>query len=151
MGVGNARNNKGWLWLLSHKVVPVREWLGSHGGELDYKLCGHALESISHCFWNCTESISIWTSHQKPPNCGSLRCGNVVWGSIQGLTLNGDGWAEQLNPQGHGFIVKSGSMFLCDGVRPITNSDFFEEIWLMVACLSVWHIWINSKSSHAGR
>ena len=32
-------------------------------------------------------------------------------------------------------------MFLCDGVRPCTNSEFFEEIWLMVACLSVWHIW----------
>ena len=34
-------------------------------------------------------------------------------------------------------------MFQCDGVRPGTNSEFFEEIWLMVACLSVWHIWIR--------
>ena len=60
--------------------------------------------------------------------------GNVVWGSIQGLTLNGEGWAEQLNPQGHGFIVHGGSMFQCVGVRPGTNSMFFEEIWIMVAC-----------------
>ena len=41
----------------------------------------------------------------------------------------------------NGCIVKSGGVFLCDGVRPITNSDFFEEIWLMAACLSIWHIW----------
>ena len=53
---------------------------------------------------------------------------------------NGDGWAEQLNPHGHGLIVKSGSVFLCDGVRPDTNSELFEEICLMVACLSAWHI-----------
>ena len=63
--------------------------------------------------------------------------GNVVWGSIQGLTLNGDGWAEMLNPHGHGFMVKSGSVFLCDGVRHGTNSEIFEKIWLMVGCLSV--------------
>ena len=61
-------------------------------------------------------------------------------GSIPCLTLNGDGWAEQLNPQLYGFIVKSRSVFLCDGVRPGTNSEFFEDIWLMVACLSIWHI-----------
>ena len=41
---------KVWLWLLSHKAVSVGEWLGSHGGESGCKLCGHALESISHCF-----------------------------------------------------------------------------------------------------
>ena len=34
-------------------------------------------------------------------------------------------------------------MFQCDGVRLGTNSDFFEEIWLMVVSLSVWHIWIT--------
>ena len=51
--------------------------------------------------------------------------GNVVWGSIQGLTLNGELWTEQLNPRGHGFIVQGGSVFQCDGVRPNTNSKFF--------------------------
>ena len=64
-------------------------------------------------------------------------------GSIPCLTLNGDGWAEQLNPHGHGFIVKSSSVFLCDGGRLDTNSKVFEEIWLMVACLSVWRIRIK--------
>ena len=84
--------------------------------------------------------------------------GNVVWRSIPGLTLKGESWGEQLNPQGHGFIVQGGSVFQCDGVRPDTISEFFEEIWLMVACLSVWHIWIRrykfvfqQQSSHAGR
>ena len=32
-------------------------------------------------------------------------------------------------------------MFQCDGVRPDTNSQIFEEIRLMVVCLLVWHIW----------
>ena len=50
---------KAWLWLLSHKAVPIGEWLSSCGGEAGCKLCGHALESISHCFWNCIEAISI--------------------------------------------------------------------------------------------
>ena len=68
--------------------------------------------------------------------------GNVVWGSIQGLSLKGESWGEQLNPHRHGFIVHGGSVFQCDGVRPGINSDFFEEIWLMVVCLSIWHIWI---------
>ena len=67
--------------------------------------------------------------------------GNVVWGSTQVLTLNGEGWTEELNPQGHGFIMHSGSVFLYYGVKPGTTSEFFEEIWLMVECLSVWHIW----------
>ena len=62
---------------------------------------------------------------------------NVVWGSIQGLSLKGEIWGERLNPQGHGFKVQGGRVFQCDGVRPGTNSEFFEEIWLMVACLSV--------------
>ena len=37
--------------------------------------------------------------------------GNVVWGSIQGLSLKGERWTEQLNPQGHGFIVQRGRVF----------------------------------------
>ena len=39
--------------------------------------------------------------------------GKVVQDSIQGLTLNVEGWAEQLNPQGHGFIVQGGNVFQC--------------------------------------
>ena len=59
-----------------------------------------------------------------------------LWGSsIQGLTLKGEGWSKQLNPQGHGFIVQSGNVFQCAGVRLGTNTEFFEEIWLTVACL----------------
>ena len=122
------------------KVGSVGEWLSSCGGEVGCKLCGHALESISHYFWNCTEAISIWSRSLKiVTTCGVN--GNVLWGSIHGLTLNGEGWVEQLNPQEHGFIVQGGSVFLCDGMRPNTNAEFFEEIWLMVVCLSVWHIW----------
>ena len=41
------------------KVGSVGEWLSSCGGEVGCKLCGHALESISHCFWNCTEAMII--------------------------------------------------------------------------------------------
>ena len=67
--------------------------------------------------------------------------GRVVWGSFQELKLIGEGWAEQLNPHDHGFIVQGGNVFQCVGVRPSTKSEFFEEIWMMVACLSVWHIW----------
>mgnify|MGYP000565416871 FL=1 len=81
-------NIKVWLWLLSHKAVSVGEWLGSHGGESGCKLCGHALESISQCFWNCTEAISIWTRSLSIVAAHGVN-GNVVWGSIQGLTLNG--------------------------------------------------------------
>ena len=62
---------------------------------------------------------------------------NVVGGSIRGLTLNGEGWAEQLNPQGHGYIAQSGSVFQCDGVRPGTNFENFKEIWLMVVCVLI--------------
>ena len=51
---------KVWLWLLSHKVVPVGKWLGSRGGEAGCQLCGHALESIPHYFYNCIEVINIW-------------------------------------------------------------------------------------------
>ena len=50
---------KVWLWLLRHKVVFVGEWSSSRGGEVCCKLCGHALESLSHCFQNCIEAISI--------------------------------------------------------------------------------------------
>ena len=41
----------------------------------------------------------------------------------------------------HGFIVEGGKVFQCARVRPGTNSEFFEEIWMMVACLTGWHIW----------
>ena len=46
-----------------------------------------------------------------------------------------EGWAEQLNPQGHGFKVQGGNVFQCVRERPNTNFDFFEEKWQMVACL----------------
>ena len=120
MGIGYARKIKAWLWLLSHKAVPVGEWLSSRGGEACCKLCGHALESISHCFWNCTEArLSIWSrSLRIEAACGVN--GNIVWGSIQGLSLVGG----NRNPQGHGFIVQGGRVFQCDGVRPSTNSVF---------------------------
>ena len=61
--------------------------------------------------------------------------GRVVWGSLQGLKVTREGWAEQLNPHGHGFIVEGDKVFQCPRVRPGTNSEFFEEIWMMVACL----------------
>ena len=67
--------------------------------------------------------------------------GRVVWGSIQRLKLTGEGWAEQLNPHGHGFTVQGGKVFQRAGVRPSSNSEFFEEIWMMVTCLSVRDIW----------
>ena len=37
---------------------------------------------------------------------------------------------EQLNPHGHGFIVEGGKVLQCARVRPGTNSDFFEQIWI---------------------
>ena len=55
--------------------------------------------------------------------------------------LIGEGWAEYLKPLGHGFIVEGGNLFQCVRVRPCKNSAFFEEIWMMVACLLVWNIW----------
>ena len=58
-------------------------------------------------------------------------------GSIQGFSLKGERWGEQLNPQGHGFIVQGGRVFQCDRMRPGTNSEFLKEIWLMAACLSI--------------
>ena len=129
-----------WLWLLSHKVVPVGEWLRCRGEEASCKIWGHSLESIPHYFLNCAEAISIWgRSLTFVATCGVN--GRVVWGSFQGLKLTGEGWAEHLNPHGHGFIVQGGSVFKCVGVEPGTNSDFFEEIWMLVACFSVWHIW----------
>ena len=93
-----------WWWLLSHKAVPVGEWLRCRGGEAGCKICGHPLESIPHCFWNCGEAINIWgRSLRIVAACGVN--GRVVWGSVQGLKLTGEGWVEQLNPHGHGFIV----------------------------------------------
>ena len=82
-----------WYAKIIKCLVPIGEWLGSRGGEPECKLCGHTLESISHCFWNCTKAIIIWTRSLKiVVVCGVN--GNVVWGSIQGLILNGDGWAK---------------------------------------------------------
>ena len=48
---------------------------------------------------------------------------------------------ETTKSQGHGFIVHGGIVFQCARVRTGTNSAFFEEVWMMVVCLSVWHIW----------
>ena len=56
------------------------------------------------------------------------------------IAFYGEGWVEQLNPHGHEFLVQGGKVFERAGVRPGTNSKYFEEIWMMVACLSVWHI-----------
>ena len=39
--------------------------------------------------------------------------------------------------------MQGGKVFQRVGVQPVTNSEFFEEIWMMVACLSVWHIWTS--------
>ena len=69
------------LWLLSHEVVFVGEWMRSRGGEAGCKLCGHALESIPHYIWNCEEAINIWgRSLTIMANCGVK--GNVEWGSL---------------------------------------------------------------------
>ena len=91
--------------------------------------------------WNCTKASSIWSRSLRIVATRGVN-GNVVLGSIQGLSLKRESWGEPLNPQGHGFTVQGGQVFQCDGVRHGTNFEFFEEIWLMVACLSVWHIWI---------
>ena len=64
--------------IIIHKAVPIGEWLSSRGGEACCKLCGHAFESISHFFWNCTEASNIWSrSLQIVVACGVN--GNVVW------------------------------------------------------------------------
>ena len=67
--------------------------------------------------------------------------GELYGGYLHGLKLIGEVWAGQLNPHGHVFIVQGGNVFQCVGVLPTTNSAFSEEIWMMVDCLSVWHIW----------
>ena len=110
------------------------------GGEASFKLCGQSLESIPHCFWTCVEAINIWGRSLRIVVACNVN-GRVVCGSLQGLKLTREGWAEQLNPQGNGFIVQGGNVFQCVGMRPSTNSVFFEKIWMLVACLSVWHIW----------
>ena len=94
------------------------------GGEAGCKSCGHSLESIPHCFWKYAEAINIWgRSLRIVVACGVN--GRVVWGSLQGLKLTKEGWAEQLNPHGHGFIVQGGSVFKCVGVEPSKNFGFF--------------------------
>ena len=86
------------------------------------------------------KAISIWGRCLRiVAACGVN--GRVVWGSLQVLKVMGEGWAEQLNLHGHLFIVEGGKVFQCARVRPSTNSEFFEEIWMMVACLTGWHIW----------
>ena len=103
MGIGYAKKNKG-LVFLSHKAILVGQWMRCCGGDAGCKLCGHSLESIPHCFWNCAKAINIWgRSLMVAATCGVN--GRVVWGSLQGLKLTREGWAEQLNPHGHGFIV----------------------------------------------
>ena len=130
---------KVWFWRLSNKAIPVGEWMRCCGGEVGCKLCAHALESIPHCFWNFANAISIWGRNLEIVVACSVN-GKVVWGSLQGLKLIGEGCAEQLNPHDHGFIVQGGHVFQCVGVRHDTNSTFSEEVWMRVACLSVWHI-----------
>ena len=41
-----------------------------------------------------------------------------------GLKLTGEGWAKQLNPRGHGFIVQGGKVFQRDGVRANVKIEF---------------------------
>ena len=108
--------------------------------EAGCKICGHSLESIPHCFWNCAEAISIWSRCLRIMAACSVN-GRVLWGSLQGLKVMGEGWEEQLNPHGHGFIMEGGKVFQCARVRPGTNSEFFEKLWMMVACLTGWHVW----------
>ena len=75
---------KAWLRLIRHKGIRVKEWLSSPSGEVGCKLHGHALESISHCFWNCTEVAClsvrhIWTRHCKfVIQRQKLSCGEVM-------------------------------------------------------------------------
>ena len=77
-----------WLWLLSHKAIHVGERLRCCGGEAGCKICGHSLESIPHCFWNCAEAIRIWSRYLRiVATCGVN--GSVVWGSLQGLKYRG--------------------------------------------------------------
>ena len=115
---------KFWFWLLRHKAKPVGEWMSCRGGEDGCKLCGHSLQSIPHSFWNSAKAINIWGRSLRIVTICDVN-GRLVWGSLQGLKLTREGWAEQLNPHGHGFIVQGGSVFQCVGVRPGTNSVFF--------------------------
>ena len=92
---------KTWLW---YNVVIIPRKAMNRDIEAGCKICGHSLESIPHCFWNCVEAISIWGRCLRilVACCVNER---VVWGSLHGLKVTGEGWAEQLNPHGHGFIV----------------------------------------------
>ena len=86
------------------------------------------MSSYHHWLYNALDNIIIVAN------------GRVIWGSLHGLKVTGEGWAEQLNPHGHGFIVEGGNVFQCARVRPGTNSEFFEEIWTMVACNGLAHL-----------
>ena len=89
------------MWFLSHKAVPVGEWLSSRGGKAGCKLRGHALESISHCYVD--QSLTVFGIVQKAISSWSRRLrivaacgvnGNVVWGSIQGMSLKRESWGN---------------------------------------------------------
>ena len=52
-------------------------------------LCGHFLESMPRCFWNCVQAINLsGRSLRIVATCGVN--GRVVWESLQGLKLTGD-------------------------------------------------------------
>ena len=82
------KKRKLWLRLLSHKAIPVGEWMRSCGGEVGCNICGHSLDSsIPHCFWNCAEAISIWGRCLRiVAACGANE--RVVWGLLIGAEGN---------------------------------------------------------------
>ena len=52
---------KVFLWLITHRVVPTREWLGKRRGMINCKACGASLEDIAHCLWSCPRAQEVWT------------------------------------------------------------------------------------------
>ena len=99
------------------------------------------MSSYHHWLYNALDNIIIVAN------------GRVIWGSLHGLKVTGEGWAEQLNPHGHGFIVEGGNVFQCARVRPGTNSEFFEEIWMMMIAGTfgpgIASLFFNNTSSQA--
>ena len=52
---------KVFFWLITHRVVPTREWLGKRGGMSSCKACNASLEDIPHCLWSCPRAQEVWT------------------------------------------------------------------------------------------
>ena len=127
---------------MSHKVVPVGEWIGKRGGPTACPLCSAPIETLKTLICGIAPSSEGMEQGYSPPRC--LRSGRHSIVACDGVdqSLDTDSWTDTSKAGTWCYECTRGKIVKIRFERSLkTAFPCFHEIWMLISRFTVWYLW----------